>query len=178
MNVQPRSRVWRCLPENLVPKVFSSAAFIAGGYAACPTLATDIDVWVQCEDLDEARTSLLAHLATNRFVYQPQDEASSFEGDGCGYEDITANIQKVALVMVPGYKPIHLLVTDAPPLMLLLNFDISTHQIALTDSGEIRSPEWTALDQEPLVVKNHDTSKTVERLARITARYAHLREAK
>lgn len=34
------------IPEGLLPPGVESRAFIAGGYAACPARATDIDVWV------------------------------------------------------------------------------------------------------------------------------------
>jgi len=34
------------LPANLLPEPYQSTAFIAGGWAACPSLATDMDVWV------------------------------------------------------------------------------------------------------------------------------------
>lgn len=169
--------VAQCLPAGLLPRPYNKTAFIAGGYAACPGLASDIDVWVQCEDLHETRRLLLAHLSTMGFALFAEGEPleSSFTGDSCGYEDITANIVKVARIETAAFKPVHLMVTDAPPLMLLLNFDISTHAIALTDDGVVRSPEWTDLTQEPVVIKNQGTSKTEERLAKISARYAHLR---
>ena len=175
MKVNP---VLAYLPPNLLPSLLAPAAFIAGGFAAHQDLATDIDVWVQTEDLHSTRRLMLTHLSAYGFpLTAVATEMEQFTGDSCGYEDITANILKVARVDQGNQKPIHLMVTDAPPLMLLLNFDISTHQIALTESGVIRGPEWTDVTDEPVVIKNHGTSKTGARLEKIRARYAHLRRA-
>lgn len=169
------------LPPNLLPRGMTRAAFIAGGYAACPDLATDIDVWVQVDPatLYDAPLRIVKHLHDHGFIPNVgiASTAETFVGDSMGYEDITANILKVAVVLRGNQKPIHIMVTDAPPLMLLLNFDISTHQIAFTDSGTIRGPYWTPLDGPPVIIKNHTTSKTQERFQKISARYAHLRKA-
>lgn len=170
------------LPPNLLPRGMTRAAFIAGGYAACPELATDIDVWVMVDPtkLYEERRRILTHLVDHGFIPCAGTDApvkEEFTGDRLGYEDITANILKVAEVWRGNQKPIHIMVTDAPALMLLLNFDISTHAIAFTDNGTIRAPEWTPLHMEPIIVKNHMTRKTQDRFNKINARYAHLRKA-
>lgn len=169
------------LPPNLLPTPLKRAGFIAGGYAAHPDLATDIDVWVQVKpgELHSERRRILTHLSAQHFdlFCEKVDTEESFVGDMLGYEDITANILKVAVIQRGNQRPIHIMVTDAPPLMLILNFDISTHQIALTDSGVMRGPEWTDTDEEPVIIKNHTTLKTQERFAKISARYAHLRKA-
>lgn len=45
------------IPKGLLPpELDESAAFIAGGYAACPALATDVDIWIttgEIGDLDD-----------------------------------------------------------------------------------------------------------------------------
>src|SRR5947208_1473633 len=34
------------IPDDLLPEKYREFAFIAGGFAACPSLASDMDVWV------------------------------------------------------------------------------------------------------------------------------------
>lgn len=168
------------IPEGLLPA--GTPALIAGGYAACPALASDLDLWVYAarggkRTMGETRMMLLEHLKTWAYKVEAQDDSEQFTADGCGYDELDCLIMKVGIVSVNGRKPIHLMVTDAPPIALLMNFDISTHQIGLDDNGVIYGPEWTDLTVEPQVIKNAGTSKTTERLAKISARYAHLRKA-
>lgn len=162
-------------PNQLLPEGLT--AIIAGGYAACPALAADMDVWVQTDQpLALVRQQILNHLFTQNIPFVAQDSNDQHIVDGCGYDDMPVNIRKVAQVRFPSMIPIHVMVTDAPPVALLLAFDISTHQMAIgPDDEEIRGPEWTPLEVEPVIIRNHDQPKTLARLAKITARYAPLR---
>jgi hypothetical protein len=164
------------LPVDLFPP--DTYAFIAGGYAACPERATDIDVWVRSdENLEVVRAKLLVWLDEHRWAYAEEKQEEKFRADGFGYDKMDCRILKVAVV--PYTKPIHIMVTGAPPLVLLRNFDVSTHQIARVphpfcpDGDTMRGPEWTPLSEEPVQLK--ETSATPARLEKIRTRYADLR---
>ena len=160
------------IPKNLVPEGYT--AFIAGGYAACPALAADMDVWVSVRPaqatLDEVREQLLAHLADwdfGNFSFTEEMETRQCEG----YQGMPgALILKVAKVQV-GALTVHLLLTDGDVFSLLESFDISTHQIALTERGAVKGSMWTPITEPP--IKLRDTPTTDARMEKIRARYAH-----
>ena len=167
------------IPRNLLPE--GLVAFIAGGYAACPALAEDMDVWVSTRlsrkpvlPLPELRQLILDHLKQQGFMFAPQDDTRQTEAGLEGYE-IEVNILKVAMVsgeslFESDYRlPIHILVTDANCSQVLEGFDISTHQVALTYDGPVVGRDWTPLTEEPVVLKN--SPKTPARLEKIRNRY-------
>lgn len=180
------------LPHNLLPAPMQDRAFIAGGFAACPALASDIDVWVPVyEDaagLDAARQRVLAHLAAQRFLFEEQDGdgsrreqfareksisrdvfvVSTFEG-----YHLTLKIRRVATVSGIGNLPYHIILVNGDIDDVLSSFDISTHQCALTVRGFVPGEHWTALHEKPYVITQKYT--TDARLTKIAARYAHLR---
>lgn len=166
------------IPETLLPP--DTYAFIAGGYAACPERALDMDVWVldTTGNPEKTRAALLLWLSDYHWVFGKETHEEKFRADGPGYDEMDCRILKVAVI--PYYTTtIHLMVTDAPPLALLRNFDVSTHQIALIPSSRLpegdllRGPGWTSLDQEPVQLK--ETSATFARMEKIRTRYADLR---
>lgn len=154
---------------NLVPEKWREEAFIAGGYAACPALASDLDLWIFVDcgkwntTLPVAREEVLAHLRDERLYITEENEESVTE-----YEGINVNILKVCHVRY-GIK-IHIMVVDAPVNAVLEGFDVSTHQIALKPSGEVfMGASWTPVTQEPL--RLIDTPHTAVRMEKIRARY-------
>jgi hypothetical protein len=155
-------------------------ACVAGGYAAHPAMASDIDVWVMSPlDLNKVREDLLSHFYTSGMVFEEQQETRSHDITNalCGYEGLNIVVLKVAKVTLPDVeKPIHVMVTSAvSPVQVLCAFDISTHQIAIDQFGdEVMGPGWTPCYAAPEVLKN--TPTTPARLEKITARYAHLRQ--
>ncbi len=179
------------IPNGLLPA--GALWCVAGGWAACPALATDMDVWVYGAptiDLSLRRAALLAHLeqwaATNntkrpiwpekRYRVSPQETSETF----LAYEGLDCAIEKVAVITLPRTaqaKPIHLMVTDAPdPGTLLQGFDVSTHAVAIDHTGRIfRHPQWTAPHQTPIEILHNE--HTPDRMARIAARFGHTLEA-
>jgi hypothetical protein len=154
---------------NLVPEKWRKDAFIAGGYAACPAMASDIDLWIFVDDcggkypLADVRKEVLAHIRSEGVYINEEDEASQTD-----YEGVNVNILKVGVV--PYGTKIHVMVVDAPVHPVLCGFDISTHQIALLPSGEvILGQEWTPITAPPKVLI--DTDRTAARLEKITNRY-------
>lgn len=159
------------IPNSLLPE--GTSYCIAGGWAACPALASDKDVWVFTEevlsgDIGHRREELLKHLEAEGYDFVPQDE----ERDACGYEGVIS-ILRVAKVEVPGDLPIHLIVTTAKDAFDLIDsFDISTHQVALSSRGHvIKGGMFTPTTVPPIRLK--DTPTTPERLRKIAARYGH-----
>ncbi len=164
------------IPSRLLPEGLEPFAFIAGGFAACPALAGDMDVWVQVgngspEDdqdaVDEGRARLLAHV---RKHYQgvAEDDYLHKDVSDQGYPTFTRKV-----CTIPAQrgltKPVHLMVTTASIQDVLDSFDISTHQVALTDHGVVTGKEYTAPHLEPKVLTQ--TPKTAERLEKIVKRY-------
>lgn len=168
--------VVQLLPAGLLPDHLAKRAFIAGGYAACPDLAADIDVWVDAGDrMTEVRQELLAHLADRRWAITPQDGTDSRRLDGEDYDgDLEVDIRKVCVI--PWNPPIHLMVTNRGLKAVLAAFDISTHQVGIDPWGvRQEGREFTPLTESPEVLRH--TSTTAARLEKIRTRYAHLRKA-
>lgn len=161
------------LRDVLPPSVRKSGAWcIAGGYAACPALASDIDVWiygVEPEDVETMVQAARAHLMQAGLRHEIQDDTRTQEGAG-NYVGLTCEIRKVAIV-TGAPQPIHLMVTTAyDPLELLSGFDISTHAVAILPNGTaLRGDSWTPPHVDPRAV--HETTKTPARMAKIRARF-------
>lgn len=166
------------IPQGLLPE--GTEWCVAGGWAACPSLGTDQDVWVlvdadgDADTLENTRHELLEHLrsyfATQSWRLSEQEEARV--GDPKDYDNTVVQILKVAQIN-DGGRVIHLLVADAPsPSYLIRTFDVSTHQIAINSDGRIiKGSEWTPVTMPP--VKLRDTKTTDARMLKIAARYGH-----
>jgi len=159
------------IPNTLLPE--GTSYCIAGGWAACPALALDKDVWVFAEeveggDIGHRREELLKHLEAEGHDFVPEDETRN----AAGYEGVIS-ILRVAKVEVPGSVPIHLIVTNAlDPHDLISSFDVSAHQIALSSQGHvIKGGNFTPVTVKPVKLK--DTPTTDERMRKIAERYGH-----
>lgn len=164
---------------------------IAGGYAACPALATDMDVWIYQvkDDLETVRRQLIVNIERltttlnetrpiwpeKRFLWTSSAETQLAPA----YQGINVQILKVGDFIEPHShrsKPIHLMVTDATsPGEILEGFDISTHAVAIDQSGRIwKHSGWTAPHQPPAVLFVAKNGKTPERYDRICRRFGHV----
>lgn len=162
------------IPYNLLPAKYQKSAFIAGGYAACPALAQDIDVWVTVpqDELDEPRAAILQHLREHGFVFEEQtDRRIEQTTMPAGYE-MNIAIRKVAKVShCRSEQQWHILVTEGDVDQVLGSFDVSTHQVAITPYGVVCGENWTPTDVWPRRLK--DTPTTNDRLRRIALRFGH-----
>lgn len=145
---------------------------IAGGYAACPTLANDIDVWILGGN-EDTRAEILSRLNEHGVAYEEQFSI------GNNNYDLSTGVKswKVARIYHtnPDLLDRHIIVTDASSIHeLLTSFDISTHQWA-NDSHNVLYAELTTtlINTPPVVLR--DSPTTPARLAKITERYKHLR---
>ncbi len=160
---------------NLLPK--GTTAFIAGGFAACPALAADVDVWVQVlnpEDLLSMRTALLNHFRTTGphvVIEEPQPPTGvCLDMDD---PDHYYGVQTVKVARITGVGlPIHVMVTTGSVTEVLDGFDVTTHMIAITDRGIKRGTFWTPLTCRPAAV--NPNSGTPARLKKIAKRYGFL----
>lgn len=161
------------LPKNLIPEGLTY--FIAGGYAACPALASDIDVWVTVpieDPLDpltsmmKARGALFGHLTFQGFDFTEENVPHSKADRYISGTDLM--VWKLARINTS--TPIHIMITEGTVDEVLEGFDISTHQVALTqDRGVVKGSGWTPITQYPRVLIW--TLKTLDRLQKIVTRY-------
>lgn len=170
------------LPLGLIPSEYF--AFIAGGYAACPQRAVDIDVWVIAErgEVEATYRRILAFLQDNRWAIEaaPTPSEDDLLQEESTYELTGVSTLKVCRVPYPHpitQQPssIHIMVADGDVNAVLNGFDVSTHQIALLwNDREERGVQWTPLDVPPQIITAHENKFTEGRMAKITARYADL----
>lgn len=160
------------IPKNLIPEGLRWC--IAGGYAACPALAADTDVWVMVDTdifstYDRLRDHFVRIFGANALIDPRPDEAQDMAIHELYVDEATI---KVAHVSVDG-RDFHIMVTYcASPMAIIDRFDISTHQVALTsDGGIIRGQQWTAPHVYPVRLKS--TPRTELRMRKICARYGH-----
>lgn len=157
------------VPKNLLPS--DTRYVVAGGWAICPALATDMDLFVlagQHADLQEVRQELLDHFKAEGFNYVEEQETREF----VGYDGLIG-IGKVAKVesAYMGGKMIHVLVASTTIAEEVLNsFDLSICMVGIMDDGKvITSAYWTPPTERPAVVK--DTPTTQARLNKYLERF-------
>jgi hypothetical protein len=175
------------IPTGLLPE--GTKWCIAGGFAACPALAGDVDVWVygvKHDDVVTTQAQLIAHIeqwcaANNvkrpiwpekRYCFEKQAESREF----FAYGQVAVRIEKIGVLYSPRsarVKPIHLMVTDAyTPGEIVRGFDISTHAVAIDSTGRIwKHDTFTAPHQPPAVLTTNE--KTAGRYSRICQRFGH-----
>jgi hypothetical protein len=175
------------IPNTLLPEQYRADAFIAGGFAACPALASDIDVWIPVSPgtCNAARDEILQYLRETQDNFSEQDGDTSPRGriqhnvalansqllsTFEGYH-MVLGLRRVATVNVVGASlPYHLIVVEGSLDDVLSSFDISTHQVALTPKGVVKGADWTSIFEPPVVITEKYT--TPQRLEKIRARYA------
>lgn len=141
---------------------------IAGGYAACPGLAGDCDVWVyQAENGQEERQHILDALKRLRVDFTKEDNDPEEET----YLDPETGVMTWKVAKLGDGR--HVLVTTATDIQQLLDaFDISTHQCALDSDGEfVRGRNWTPVNVPPVLLRQGKNAQ--ERMERISSRYHH-----
>lgn len=149
---------------------------IAGGYAACPQLAGDMDLWVLAgpQRFGEGLEKLAIKICAENPVIVP------FEADGVEIPyilDHGCKILKVGTQYPPSGLPLHIMVTECSSISALLDcFDISTHQCALNQEMEfIKGRKWTPITEPP--VELFSTPNTAVRMAKIRTRYQQFKQA-
>jgi hypothetical protein len=174
------------IPTNLLPEEYRGQWCVAGGFAACPALAEDIDVWVHgipTADLEAARTKILEHLVKIQFPAHARSAQFVFEEavetrTQASYMQEFIQIKKVAKIYGRRswreLKPIHIMVTDAPggAGSIIAGFDISTHAVAIDHDGRVWTNRYTHPGLEPQRLASAN-EYTEPRMQRVCARYGH-----
>lgn len=147
--------------ENLFSRLEPCPSiFVAGGYAASPATAGDIDIWFGHNRFHLANNFLMTFPIRNvveEGTAKQYEGMSTMFGSGWDYE-----IGRVVQVLVTPYKKAE---------EVLKGFDISSHQIAVTSKGKVVKGEqytdpWTQL---PKILSN--TPQTLARYVKICKRY-------
>lgn len=163
--------------------------FVAGGYAADPALANDIDIWIQVEDSYAAAShhvKLHDWLAMAGFQFERQDVQAapemieSYRLDGDGEMEFVL-VYRVAVITawrsIQFSKPVHLLITTGTVDEVLNHFDISTHALALLPNGKfVYGKGWTPKTVDPVILR--DSASTPARFVKISGRYAGYRKGR
>lgn len=142
---------------------------IAGGFAACPSLAGDCDVWV-LDANDDIREPILRQLQFVGVEFTPEENSPPDSPENIDQYDLGNGTLCWKVARLADGRQI--ILTSAPDIMTQLGaFDVSTHQVALTSDGEvIRGPNWTPITVPPVELRS--TSKSAERMKKIATRYA------
>jgi len=177
------------IPEALLPlftacRLLEIPICIAGGYAACPEKASDIDVWIKTKSL---LPQTVADVLNGQFGHRTWTTLPADARNAWGFR----NRRQLAHTRsdkfrMPGLdKPVEVMLTDSLPQELIAGFDISTHAVAITSTGTYRAKFWTPVDEAPVInedaMESHGyngmraSGETKQRLAMIKARYADLR---
>lgn len=164
------------IPDILLPKTMRRRAFVAGGFAACPALATDIDVFVTASttELTKVRRQLLNHLYDQlnediEFLMHEEEDRRVDSHERYPGSHGVFTILKVCKVLI-GNTEFHVLVTDGSIDEVLSSFDISTCQVAITSDGHVvRGDNWTPPSVPPVKLK--DTPTTDARMQKYQERF-------
>lgn len=151
-------------------------AFIAGGYAVSPTLADDIDIFVQTaesafpDSLARAKQDILAYLHDRYgldMVQEILDAPVNHERDDA-YETIFETL-KVARVVLTGVT-YHVMVTTGNIDDVLNSFDLSICQVGIDELGRVHTGIDYTEPFEPIIVVK-DTPTTYARMQKYMERF-------
>ncbi len=157
--------------RNIIEYEVGTEWCVAGGFAANPVLADDIDVWVTGVDVEDhlvIARSLARDLA---LAYGPRFEEQMDMGSYLGDDFATLRVGKVNRKNIEqGLKDVHIIITNAGVQEMVNSFDVSTHACAITAEGRIvKAPEWTMPTLAPTRMRT--TSTTEERMVKICKRF-------
>lgn len=171
-------RNWTSLLLHYVPERWRSKAVVAGGFAADPARARDVDIWIPADNrYHEARTDVRNHLRKLGLEYTLEIEHSTTDDEERA-EDYAHHL----VATIPngfGNRPVQILVSDAVNAQQLVEgFDISTHAIAKSlqpgTGGAMRvtfAARWTGTRVPPRVMRWTTPEDTLRRLQRVMLRY-------
>lgn len=166
------------LVDIFCPLAYRDQAFVAGGFAACHFLAQDIDLWIPTingnivQERELIYTWLRGHCGFEGMEEQDTRDQRTIRDYG---DIVEVNVLRVAKVPYQPL-PVHVMMVDAEIDFVLKTFDVSAHQVGIDSMGFTHTGDGFTDVFRP-VVKLRDTLTTDLRMEKITARYAHLREA-
>lgn len=164
--------------KELLPEDLRGKAMVAGGYAADPEKAGDIDLWVVgMADLDKTERHIRQYLAKiGRMEDYSAEHAAEYEGGTSDFR-VVAEASIVDLVDFKFSDPkVQILITSQPTFLALLNrFDISVHQIGFSLADPqvaILAPTYTTPAEQIRITNFERPEQTLRRrVERIYSRY-------
>ena len=163
--------------KQLLPPEMHKRAIVAGGYAAVPEKAADVDLWVIGGDMEMDYNRIRLH---NHLGLMPLD-SSPYEQFSNEFAVVTEQTVELKLGRFSTtYLPVQILVSSAPTFQDLVDrFDISIHAIGrrLVDEGPegddypVYGKGFTLPHQQPRVLVFTRPEQTIRRLERILPRY-------
>jgi hypothetical protein len=163
---------------KFVPPEARRRMVIAGGYAANPELAGDIDLWILADHKGEKfdAQAVVKHLREEVDVVNVRRRAGYPNSNlvaavpGVSRRWLEYHLSERAVTV--DKKEIHVLVSDfRTPQELVDSFDISTHAIALDRSRFTFAKFYTSPRVTPHVARFDTPGSTLARLEKICARY-------
>lgn len=160
------------VPSYLIPE--GMRYFVAGGFAVCPALASDIDVWfmVEGKPVTEVINKLVAHLT--RWQTMGAIDVDFSYINGRVYHELHGTLNVATIAASDDRKAMHIMVTDDSPQDTIDDFDLSVCQVAITDNGEVyRGEHWTAPGAPIKILKKSAKydPRTAERLTKYIRRF-------
>lgn len=164
--------------RNLVPPDLHVRTFIAGGFAANPNKANDIDLWiVGDEPHPDVAEKILRHLGNNghditvrNFPFYTDVQLTPGRTVWfrvCDVNDFYSNGKRMPVqIMATTYHDVD---------ELLAYFDLSPHKkaIAISDGLEIIGRGFTTPDEQPRATRFDTPHSTLRRYFRLCERYGH-----
>jgi hypothetical protein len=188
------------IPDRLLPEKYREHAFIAGGFAACPALASDMDVWVLAPcpfvsaengrdgydindpriyvHLQQARKKILDHLHTQFPRYAIKEETSvrvsqdsETEIDRQSIYHATVDHVSLKVAKLTIFTPwIQIMVTDASWVRQVLDGFDISTHAVAITGNGVQRGSHWTPITEPPVVIRSN-DKTPERMVKICNRY-------
>lgn len=162
----------RYLPEDMWPR-----AIVAGGYAADPDCAADIDLWVIGGDMEVDAFRIRKHNHMGTFSSLDSSPYEQFSNE---FAVVTEQVVEMKLGKFGStYLPVQILVSSDKNFRdLLERFDISTHQVGISLEPEIagrhrlvKGSKFTETTVQPRVITWTRPEQTIRRLKKVTSRY-------
>jgi hypothetical protein len=176
--------------KELLPSQFHRDAVVAGGYAAKPELANDIDLWIlgSAGDLEEV-WSVTQDLGDH---FKKHNITATFEVGSAEYPDVPLQVTpakpilkfaSTSVEMPPraprfGWMPVQMMFTPLQTVNELLEtFDLSVHKHAwrLEEPLEMLASDDATWPSNPVMrITRFDTpERTYQRVQKLTARYGN-----
>lgn len=161
---------------SLLPPFLREHACIAGGFAACPTRAGDIDLWILNFPGRSERVwdQITEHLRANEIKFR-ESNFSYAQTNGSVLRLVCKKVYLRKKNMLPDddeWLDVQILEASQATVHDLIDaFDISTHMIARTQTDVVRGKHYTSTTETPVVMRFDKPEGVVARLDKICKRY-------
>jgi hypothetical protein len=171
---------------DLLPKGLHARLAIAGGYAADPDKAEDIDLWVldiAVDDFDGVEQAIRRHLVNDGKLVceeRPHSDSIHYEEHVGHFRVVSVQNAEIGDGKWSRVVPVQIILTKQPTLQHLLEqFDISSHALGYMvqadpefgDSVMVFGEGYTSFKCQPRVLSFDRPEQTLPRIEKIAQRY-------